>query len=89
MSTILQHIEAHLKSGQLAERLVQLFCQTLRWGVPRGLMPRTLEVDLPVSKTLTIYPVAQLSGLPVLRVDWHDDRLPGITMLGLIFFPVL
>ncbi|MBE7559181.1 hypothetical protein HS125_09655 [bacterium] len=32
-----------------------------------------------VSATLTAHPVAQLSGLPVYRVDWPDNRLPGIT----------
>jgi type I restriction-modification system DNA methylase subunit len=41
--------------------------------------PRDLQVGAPVSATLTARPVAQLSGLPVYRVDWPDDRLPGIT----------
>jgi len=79
MSETLRRIEAHLTSGNFAQSLTELFCRTLYWGAPRGLTPRVLEVGAPVNATLTIYPVAQLSGLPVLRVDWHEDRLPGIT----------
>jgi hypothetical protein len=79
MSELLQRIHRHLESGRLADELTPLFCQTLHWGAPRGLTPRVLQVGAPVSATLTVYPVAQLSGLPVYRVNWPNDRLPGVT----------
>ncbi|MGB9754713.1 Eco57I restriction-modification methylase domain-containing protein [Roseiflexus castenholzii] len=79
MSEILRTIEGHLTDGNLAETLGPLFCQTLHWGAPRGMMSRTLAVGSPVSKTLPIHPVAQLAGLPVFRVDWPEDRLPSVT----------
>jgi hypothetical protein len=79
MSELLQRIRQHLENGGLADNLTRLFCQTLNWGAPSGLTPRVLQIGAPVSATLTVCPVAQLSGLPVYRVDWPDDRLPGIT----------
>ena len=80
MSETLRRIEAHLTSGNFAQSLTEVFCRTLYWGAPRGLTPRVLEeVGAPINATLTIHPVAQLSGLPVLRVDWPEDRLPGVT----------
>ncbi|GIV08350.1 MAG: hypothetical protein KatS3mg019_0441 [Fimbriimonadales bacterium] len=79
MSKTLNMIEERLTSGGLANNLTPLFCQTLFWGNPQGLTTRVIEVGAPVNATLTIHPVAQLSGLPVLRVDWHENRLPGVT----------
>lgn len=79
MSELLQRIHRHLESGRLADNLTPLFCQTLNWGAPKGMAPRTLQVTAPISATLTAHPVAQLAGLPVYRVDWPDERLPGIT----------
>jgi hypothetical protein len=78
MNQLLPTIESQLKSG-LADNLTPLFCETLRWGAPRGLTPRPLQVGAPVGRTLTVHPVAQLSGLPVFRMDWPENRLPGVT----------
>jgi hypothetical protein len=33
-------IEAHLKTTPLASNLTSLFCETLRWGAPRGMAIR-------------------------------------------------
>ena len=79
MSDFLKRIQSCLESGRLAEDLTPLFCETLHWGAPRGLMPRPLQVGEPFGKTLTAHPVAQLSGLPVFRIDWPENRLPGVT----------
>ncbi|HWP58270.1 MAG TPA: N-6 DNA methylase [Candidatus Acidoferrales bacterium] len=78
MNELLQRIHRHLESGRLAENLTPLFCQILNWGAPRGMATRPLQVGAPVNRTLTAHPVAQLSGLPVYRVDWPDDRLPTV-----------
>ena len=79
ISTILYRIENILNSGNSPDKLGKLFCQILNWGAPRGLTPRLLNIGAPMSQNLTIQPVAQLSGLPVYRVVWPGDRLPGIT----------
>ncbi len=79
MPDLHHEIETCLNSRRLAEQLPSLFCQTLHWGAPRGLTPRPLQVGAPVGKTLTAHPVAQLSGLPVFRMDWPENRLPGLT----------
>ncbi|MDZ7371149.1 MAG: Eco57I restriction-modification methylase domain-containing protein [candidate division KSB1 bacterium] len=71
-------IDNRLK-GSLADNLTPLFCETLFWGKPRGMSPLSLPIGMPINKTLTAQPVAQISGLPVLRVDWPDDLLPGVT----------
>lgn len=78
MSELLQRIHRHLESRRLAENLTPLFCQTLNWGAPRGMAPRPLQAGAPIHTTLTAHPVAHLSGLPVYRVDWPDDRLPTV-----------
>jgi len=44
MSQLLERIHHHLASGRLADNLTSLFCQTLRWGAPKGLVPRALQV---------------------------------------------
>jgi hypothetical protein len=68
-----------LNTEKLAENLEPLFCETLLWGAPNGMAARNLNVGAPVSKTLVLQPVAQLSGVPVFRIDWPEDRLPGVT----------
>ncbi len=72
-------IQELLNTQRLAENLTPLFCEILRWGAPQGMARRTLEVGAPVGTSLTAVPVAQLSGLPVLRLDWPEDRLPTVT----------
>jgi hypothetical protein len=71
-------IQLRLNTGNLRESLTPLFCETLRWGQPQG-HPLTLSVGAPVNRSLTFVPVAQLSGLPVFRVDWHNTQLPRLT----------
>jgi len=78
MSDLLEKIEAHLKAVPLANSLTPLFCQTLRWGAPRGMRPRSLTVGPAVGRNLTALPVAQLTGLPVFRIDWPEDRPPAV-----------
>lgn len=72
-------IQELLNTQRLAENLAPLFCEILRWGAPKGMARRTLEVGAPVGTSLTAVPMAQLSGLPVLRLDWPEDRLPTVT----------
>lgn len=79
MNGLLQKIQSQLSARRLSANLTPLFCQTLGWGAPKGLTPRSLQVGAPVGATVTAHPVAHLSGLPVYRVDWPVDRLPGIT----------
>lgn len=79
MNNLLSKIDQLLRSEHLPENLQRLFCETLHWGLPKGMPQRQLSVGAPVSATLSARPIAQLSGLPVFRVDWPDDRLPGIT----------
>ncbi|MGB9755169.1 Eco57I restriction-modification methylase domain-containing protein, partial [Roseiflexus castenholzii] len=78
MRAIRRTIEGHLTGGDFAQSLPALFCQTLHWGAPRGLTPRTLHVGAPVNAPVTIHPVAHLAGLPVFRMDWDEDRLPSV-----------
>ncbi len=63
---------------KLRDNLTPLFCETLNWGALRG-QPFTVNVGAPVNSQLTVYPVAQLGGLPVFRVGWTSDRLPNVT----------
>jgi type I restriction-modification system DNA methylase subunit len=79
MNELLQKIHARLNAEPLADNLTPLFCETLRWGAPRGLKPRLLAAGAPVGRPLTAVPVAQLSGLPVFRVDWPEERPPTVT----------
>ncbi len=79
MNGLREKIQSRLNAGQLSENLTPIFCETLNWGAPRGLAVRQLPVGAPVNINLTAYPVAQLAGLPVYRIDWPDQRLPGIT----------
>ncbi len=79
MNTLLQRIHSCLNAAGSPQKLSELFCQTLHWSAPRGLMSRTLDLGAPIRASITLDPVAQLSGLPVYRVVWPGGRLPGIT----------
>jgi adenine-specific DNA-methyltransferase len=79
MSEFLQKIHSSLDATTLADNLMPLFCEVLRWGAPHGLTPRSLVVGAPLTRTLMATPIAQLSGLPVFRVDWPEDRPPTVT----------
>ncbi|ACL26170.1 Eco57I restriction-modification methylase domain-containing protein [Chloroflexus aggregans] len=79
MNNLLQRIQSCLNSAGSPQKLGELFCQTLNWSAPRGLLPRTLDFGAPINQSITLQPVARLSGLPVYRVIWPGDRLPGIT----------
>ncbi len=72
-SSLLGEISRHLERRNLAD----LFCNVLNWD-PLTDAPIVLPVGAPLSRNLTLTPVAQLKGLPVLRVDWPSDRLPGV-----------
>ncbi|MFA0770163.1 MAG: hypothetical protein REDVDVYQ_000666, partial [Candidatus Fervidibacter sp.] len=74
MLDLLRAIQSRLNEGDLRG----MFCETLRWGQPQG-HPLTLSVGAPVNRSLILVPVAQLSGLPVFRVDWHNTQLPRLT----------
>ncbi len=78
MSTLLQCIAEKLNSPQIAENLTPLFCEVLGWGRPTA-SPRCLSVSAPVGRQLTVRPVAELSSVPVFRVDWHLNALPTVT----------
>jgi type I restriction-modification system DNA methylase subunit len=78
MLDLLRAIQSRLNAGDLRESLMPLFCETLRWGQPQG-HPLTLSVGAPVNRSLILVPIAQLSGLPVFRVDWHNTQLPRLT----------
>ena len=74
MLDLLRAIQLRLNEGDLRG----MFCETLGWGQPQG-HPLTLSVGAPVNRSLTFVPIAQLSGLPVFRVDWHNTQLPRLT----------
>jgi hypothetical protein len=77
MPDLLQTIYAQLNSDRLANNLTTLFCETLRWGRPT-LRPRMIAVGQPVGQNLNLVPVAQISGLPVFRVDWPSEKPPTL-----------
>lgn len=67
------------KLAQPAQNLEALFCETLLWGRAQG-PAFTRQVTLAPGQTvsLEIRPLAQLSGLPVFRVDWPFEKLPTV-----------
>ena len=83
-----QTVEAHLNTPHLRDNLISLFCETLLWGRPQA---RAFSRDVRVRQDekadgstmltagLAFTPVAQLSGLPVFRVDWPYDKPPNVT----------
>lgn len=77
MPDLLSTVQERLNDG-LRGDFYPLFCETLGWGKPTG-APRQLVVPAPVSRSVTVSPVASLAGLPVLRIDWPDSRLPTLT----------
>lgn len=78
MPNLLHEIQSHLNSASLRDNLAPLFRETLNWGRPKG-QPRAIAIGSPLGSTLTVSPVAQLSGLPVFRVDWKEEKLPNST----------
>jgi hypothetical protein len=79
-------IEAHLNSPQIRENLTPLFCETLLWGQTTA-APFTREVTVRRGEKATIpfVPVAQLSGLPVFRVDWPYEKPPTVTQRRAVY----
>ncbi|MBA3945102.1 MAG: Eco57I restriction-modification methylase domain-containing protein [Herpetosiphonaceae bacterium] len=78
MSTLLEEIKSLLDSPRLRDNLAALFARTLNWGKPQG-AARTISAGTPVGTSVTAIPIAQLSGLPVFRIDWPKTTLPTIT----------
>ncbi|MCC6444120.1 MAG: Eco57I restriction-modification methylase domain-containing protein [Armatimonadetes bacterium] len=65
-----------LEAGSFKDNLGPLFYQTLGWGAGRG-RPRSILVE---GQKLTLSPLAELSGLPVLHLEMPaGDKLPGVT----------
>jgi len=79
MQELYRQIERMLNSPTVATELSRLFCEVLNWGAPPSMDSVPLQVGAPVSRTLTLYPIAQMGGLPVFRIDWHETRLPTLT----------
>lgn len=80
MPDLLSTIESHLNSPHLRDNLTPLFCEALLWGRPQAsAFAREVSVRRQEKAQLTFAPVAQLSGLPVFRVDWPYDKLPNVT----------
>ena len=80
MPDLLSTIEAHLNSPHLRDNLTPLFCETLLWGRPQAsAFAREVTVSGQEKAQLVFAPVAQLSGLPVFRVDWPYDKPPNVT----------
>ncbi len=80
MTSLLSTIESHLNSSRLRDNLTPLFCETLLWGRPQAMpFSRKVRLDQEQEVDLTFIPTAQLSGLPVFRVDWPIDKPPTIT----------
>ncbi len=80
MPDLLSTIETHLNSPRLRDNLAPLFCETLLWGRPQAsAFTREVMVGRQEKAQLAFTPVAQLSGLPVFRVDWPYDKPPTVT----------
>lgn len=80
MPDLLSTIETHLNTPHLRDNLTLLFCETLLWGRPqRQAFAREVRVRQQEKAQLAFTPVAQLSGLPVFRVDWPYDKPPNVT----------
>ncbi len=89
MPTLSERIEGHLTAAPLRDQLVSLFTQTLAWGVAGG---QLRALDLAPSARggddtlhLTIWPVAQLAGIPVFRVDWPFGSLPNLSQRRAVY----
>jgi len=80
MPDLLSTIETHLNSPHLRDNLAPLFNKTLLWGRPQAsAFTREVTVGRQEKAQLAFTPVAQLSGLPVFRVDWLYDKPPNVT----------
>ena len=79
MAQLLKQIRDCLESDRLAEGLSRLFGEALAWGAPSDAAPQPLAVPAPVGRELVAIPIARLAGLPVLRIDWPEKRLPTLT----------
>lgn len=89
MPTLAEKIEGHLTTAPLRDQLLPLFTQTLAWGAPTG---QPFPRDLPPTAWggddtlhLTIRPVAQLSGIPVFRVEWPFASLPNLSQRRAVY----
>ncbi len=79
MDRVLDEIQEKLSGEALGEQLALLFCETLGWGGCRDARPLELRLGAPVNKQVVARPVTELSGLRVFRLDWPEQRLPGVT----------
>ncbi|TKJ41173.1 hypothetical protein CEE37_05780 [candidate division LCP-89 bacterium B3_LCP] len=62
---------------QSPERFTKLFCELLGWSrFDRSSFSQ--DIPSPVNQSLAFFPVAELGGLPVLRVEWPFDDLPNV-----------
>jgi hypothetical protein len=67
---MLDAIATHLSAPNPRDALTSLFCEVLHWGQPQGVsFTCTVTVRQDKEAFLIFVPVAQLSGLPVLRVE--------------------
>jgi methylase of polypeptide subunit release factors len=69
-------LQAGLDAPDPSDGLPRLFRDVLNWGGLSG-PPQPLAVP-GIAAPLTLAPVAQVGGLPVLRVDWPGDRPPTL-----------
>jgi adenine-specific DNA-methyltransferase len=80
MQDLHEQIQTRLNRPNVVEEIGTLFWEVLNWGAPTKWEEEIpLEVGTPVSRELTFQPVAQMAGLPVFRIDWHEPRLPTLT----------
>lgn len=75
--TIEERVRELLDSPPLRGNLTRLFCDVLGWGHPQAPV-RPFSLTVPGDLAVTLTSVAQLSGLPVFRVDWPLDHLPNV-----------
>lgn len=80
MPDLLHSIESCLNTAAIRDNLKPLFCEVLLWGHPQGqTLRRDIRLDGDTKIEVGFVPVAQLGGLPVLRVDWPLNHLPTVT----------
>jgi len=75
---LMREIEGLLNSNSLRENLALLFIDLLHWAAPQAVL-QPLQVGVPVKRTLTLIPIAQLGQVPVYRHDWEGDKPPTLT----------
>jgi type I restriction-modification system DNA methylase subunit len=77
-TNLLTQIQAYLEAPDLRESLPRLFRETLLWGRASGeAFSRELTFN-GETHAIGLAPIAQLGGLPVLRVDWFAEKLPNV-----------